>query len=35
VPHLEAHVRPPDPGAVTADRLIGPVVDLARRLAAR
>jgi len=35
VPHLEVHVRPPERGSVTADRLLTAVVDLARRLTAR
>lgn len=35
VPHLEVHVLPPDPGSVTADRLIDAVTDLASHLARR
>ena len=35
VPHLEAHVRPPDRASVGADALISTFMDLARRLDAR
>jgi hypothetical protein len=32
VPHLEAHIRPPDPDRVPAERLIGELVDFAERV---
>ena len=33
VPHLEVHFRPPAPGAVTADRVLTPIRELAAGLA--
>ena len=33
VPHLEVHLRPPPPGDVTSDRVLGPIRDLAATLA--
>ena len=33
VPHLEVHLRPPAPGAVSAERVLGPIRELARTLA--
>jgi hypothetical protein len=34
VPHLEVHLLPPDTSKVTADRMIRPIVELARSLSA-